>query len=128
MPVSVFGEYYHNGFGVEDVADAADSPDLLERIARGELFGVGRQYVASGLALTWHPLISQNVTWIRNMNDKSEFVQTSIRYDRSDSVSMYGGFSVRSGDRDTEYGQPDKDSGVEIIGRYQVFVTILAYM
>ena len=51
-----FLEYYYNGFGQSDgdysAAALADNPELLQRLARGELFNLGRHYLGIFLKKT----------------------------------------------------------------------------
>ena len=85
-PVHVFAEYFHNGFGVNELpADLADLPGpLLERIAvRGELFNLMRNYLAAGSSFQWHFLLNQTVALLANLHDTSYVAQTSLNYNSS---------------------------------------------
>ncbi len=60
--VSGVVEYFYNGFGKSDgcysLECLAENPELLKRIARGELFTLGRNYLAASAMIEIHPLCS----------------------------------------------------------------------
>jgi hypothetical protein len=66
-------EYHFNGFGQQDgrydPASLAGNPDLLLRIARGEMFTLGRHYVAGSLMIEMSPLWSLTPTVLMNAAD-----------------------------------------------------------
>ncbi len=103
--VYVFGEYYHNGFGGSSIVPLAQqSPLLLERLARGEVFTLMRDYAALGGSVQWHALLTQNLTLIANLHDASSLLQTSFTYDPGDRQRLEVGFTLPMGRRGDEYG------------------------
>lgn len=79
----IFAEYYHNGFGVHDLPETplALPADLVARLERGEVFNLMRDYVAAGANVIWHPLWSQSVALIGNLQDGSAQLLTSVTYE-----------------------------------------------
>ncbi len=103
--IYVFGEYYHNGFGGSVLVPLAEqSPLLIERLARGEVFTFMRDYAAFGGNVQWHALLAQNVTLISNLHDASSLLQTSFSYDPGDRQRFELGFTLPMGRRGDEYG------------------------
>ncbi|MEM8767933.1 MAG: hypothetical protein AAGE43_10840 [Pseudomonadota bacterium] len=108
----VFAEFYHNDFGVKTLPqDIRELPDeLTERLARGEVFNLMRDYLALGGSLHWHPLWTQALTLISNLNDGSSLLQTTLSYVPSDHATIDAGVTIPIGDAGQEFG------GVPIFG------------
>jgi hypothetical protein len=88
--VRVVGEYYFNGFGTSDprhYLDLATSP----RLARGEIFNLGRHYV--GFIADWeaHPLLHLGAQGEWNLEDPSAFVGPTFTLSLSDNAQLDGG-------------------------------------
>ncbi len=99
-----FVEYFRNGFGVEEAA-AADA-ELLQRIARGELYTLGRDTLALGLMLEAHPLVQLHLSLIGNLHDQSLRLPLALHYDWRDSTQLRLAFTRNWGASDSEYGAP----------------------
>jgi hypothetical protein len=111
-PVAGFVEYYHNGFGVSDRRPATELPaDLVQRIARGQIFVTGRDYVAVGGTVQWTPLILLAPTLITNLNDRSALGIVSVDYNVADKTSLIGGMQLPFGPRRTEFGGRELSAG-----------------
>ena len=110
--VYVFVEYFRNGFGVDSLPDSAAAlpENLLERVARGELFTLMKDYLAGGGTVQWHPLWSQTLTLIANLNDSSSLLQTQLGYEPGDHSRLEMGLVLPLGRRGDEYG------GVPVLG------------
>lgn len=108
----VFAEYYHNDFGLKALpASPALLPEALAaRLLRGEVFNLMRDYLALGGSVQWHPLWTQALTVIGNLNDGSTLLQTSISYVPSDRATLEAGVTVPFGGAGTEFG------GVPVLG------------
>jgi len=102
----VFGEYFHNGFGVDHhPIDLADLPQpLRDRLLRGELFTLMRDYTAVGARYEWHPLVTHTLTLLTNLHDGSNLVQTQLNYEPSDAQHIDLGYQRDLGHRGDEYG------------------------
>jgi hypothetical protein len=102
----VFAEYFHNDFGVADLPDSPTSyPEpLLERLSRGELFNLMRNYLATGMTVEWHPLWNHPTTVITNLDDGSVLLQTQISYQPGDNQQVDLGVVHPFGGRGDEFG------------------------
>ena len=122
----VFAEYFHNDFGV-DTATAALPAPLRDRLARGELFNIMRDYLAAGATYQWHPLWSQSLAWIGNLNDQSSLVQTSLTYDPSDSARVQAGLVAALGGAGDEFGGVPSADGSTTGGGTRAFIRVLYF-
>lgn len=104
--VHLFGEYYHSGFGVNRLpSDFRFLPDALkERLNRGELFNLMRNYAAVGTSLRWNHAFSQSLSVIGNLHDGSMAAQASLTYDPTDETRLHLGFTKPIGGRGDEFG------------------------
>ena len=73
----VFAEYFHNDFGMQRMPTAGDRlpPQLQTALLRGEVFNFMRDYLAVGASYQWHPLLTQSLSVISNLNDGSALLQ-----------------------------------------------------
>lgn len=104
--VYLFGEYFHNGFGVRELPlNPLDYPEpLARRLARGEVFNLMRDYLALGGSVEWHPLWSQTATLIGNLHDGSTLLQTQVSHDPGDHQRLDLGVVVPLGSAGDEFG------------------------
>ncbi len=111
-------EYYYNGFGQHsdeyDPQSLASNPDLFVRLARGELFAIGRHYVAGSVMIEMTPLWTLTPTLFTNASDPSALLQVVTNYSLSDNMTLLGSINLPVGANGTEFG--GIDSGVP--GRY----------
>lgn len=109
-------EYYFNGFGERrlDPPSLAGNPDLLRRIARGELFGLGRHYLAGSVMIEMSPLWTLTPLLLANLRDPSALVQLTTNFSLGDNLALLGSLGVPIGANGTEFG------GIEspVPGRY----------
>jgi hypothetical protein len=103
---NVYGyvEYFRNGFGTADRDYARIPPELLGRIERGELFTLGRDYLATGLQLEWNPRCNLFPVALASLNDGSKLLQLRVHYDWRRNVMLSGGVQLSTGGRGSEYG------------------------
>ena len=108
----VFAEYFRNGWGVRRLPASITTlpPELLERLERGELFNVMRDYLAVGGTYEWHPLVSQSLTVLSNLHDSSSLLQTSFSWVPDDHQSVQVGIIAPLGRAGDEFG------GVPVLG------------
>jgi hypothetical protein len=104
--VTVFGEYYRNGFGPSDSprSFAALSPALVNRLARGQVFTTRRDYLAGGMTLEATPLLTLSPTLILNLNDGSALALVAATYSLADNVTLVAGAQAPIGPARTEFG------------------------
>lgn len=99
-------EYFHNGVGVggSNNTFAALPTALNDRLARGELFTVSRDYLALGLSAEWTPLLDIKPLLIANLNDGSALLLLQAVRSLSDTASLTVGAQSGIGPHGTEFG------------------------
>ena len=101
-------EYYYNGFGLKDgaydLASLAANPDLLDRLSRGELYSIGRHYLAGSLMVEMTPLWLLTPTVFLNAEDGSALLQLVSQNDLKENLAFLGSLNVPIGPKGTEYG------------------------
>lgn len=113
--VSAVAEYFYNGFGLRQSEYAPDSirdnPDLVDRITRGELYTLGRHYMAGSLLIEVTPLFTVTPNLFVNLGDGSALAQLIAQWNVSQNWQLLGSVNVPIGPRGTEYG--GLETGVE---------------
>jgi hypothetical protein len=108
-------EYYYNGFGQAggdySAAALAANPELLKRLARGELFNIGRQYLGASVMLEATPLLNITSNTFVNLVDPSALAQLVLAYDWKEDLQLLAALSFPIGADGSEYagiasGQP----------------------
>jgi hypothetical protein len=98
-------EYFRSGVGESDRANyAMPNNELSERLARGELFTLARDYAALGLQVELTPLFNLFTNLIANLDDGSKYLQLRGVYDWQQDVQLMAGLNLPTGTRGTEYG------------------------
>ena len=97
-------EYFRNGVGEADKNYTTPNTDLQERISRGELYNLGRDYLAAGMQIELSPLLNLFPSMIWNLNDESLFFQLWATYDWKENFLVTVGVNLPCGDRGTEFG------------------------
>jgi hypothetical protein len=104
-------EYFFNGFGQRsgayDPASLAENPELIDRIVRGELFSIGRHYVAGSVMIEMTPLWGLTPTVLANVSDPSGLFQLMSNYSLSDNMTLLGNINIPLGPKGTEFGGID---------------------
>jgi hypothetical protein len=99
-----FIEYYFNGLGQDDYEEAIFDPEIIERISRGNLFVLGKNYLSGQIQVELHPLFSVFLTSINNVGDPSGILQPRAIWDIRQNLQMTFGANVYWGAKGTEYG------------------------
>ncbi|HJW81466.1 MAG TPA: hypothetical protein VJ396_04405 [Acidiferrobacterales bacterium] len=100
-----FAEYYRNGFGGARASGySAADPELTARLARGEIYTVGRDYAALGAQVELSPLVNAFASVIQNLNDASRTLQVRGVYDWRQDTQFMAGISLPDGEAGSEYG------------------------
>ena len=111
--VSAVAEYFYSGFGLhkDDYSLQAllSNPQLAQRISRGELYTLGRHYVASSLLLEVTPLLSLIPNVFVNVSDGSALGQLNAQWDIAQNWQILASVSIPMGPKGTEYGGLDTD-------------------
>jgi len=101
-------EFYHNGFGQQNGAysasDLAQNPELLKRISRGELFTLGRNYLAVSASIEVSPLFLLIPNFFVNLEDPSTLVQLVAQYDWKQNLQILAAVNIPVGPDGSEYG------------------------
>ena len=106
--VSGLVEYYFDEYGQPeghyDSSSLAQNPQLLQRLARGQSFTIGRHYVAGGLTIEMTPLwiLAPNV--FANAEDGSALLQIVTRNNLSEDMEFIGALNIPLGPDGSEYG------------------------
>ena len=112
--VSGIIEYFYNGFGQKNSdyspAALASNPELIDRIIRGELFTLGRHYIATSAMIEITPLWLLTPNIFINADDHSFLFQLSTTYEPEQDWQLLAAVSIPSGAQDTEFG--GIDSGI----------------
>jgi hypothetical protein len=103
-------EFYFNGVGTDDYGQAYSNPDILIRLIRGEMFTIGRTYLAGDVQIELHPLFSIYLSVINNMADPSGILQPRVVWDMTGDLEMTFGGSIYYGASGTEYGGFELDN------------------
>ncbi len=104
-------EYYYNGLGESDYPGALSNPDITNRLARGELFVLGKHYLSAEFQLELHPLFKIFFTGINNMQDPSGILQPRAVWNMTQNLEMKIGANIFYGDN----GDPGSEFGGFII-------------
>ena len=101
-------EYYYNQFGLRrgeyDLDGLLGNPELLERLARGEAFTAGRQYLAGGLSIEMTPLWMLTPNVFANLEDGSALLQIVSRNSIGNEAELLSALNLPIGPGGTEYG------------------------
>jgi hypothetical protein len=104
-------EYYYNGFGQPGGAYSAaalvTNPELLQRLARGELFNLGRHYLGSSVTVELTPLLNFTPNVFINFSDPSALAQVVLSYDWKQDIQLLAALNIPIGPGGTEYGGVD---------------------
>ncbi len=104
---NVYGllEFYYNGLGRrDDYQQVLDNKALMERLLRGEMFTLGRVYLAGQLQLELHPLVQLQALTIFNLSDPSGLLQPQIQWDLVSDWQLILGAQWHWGADGTEFG------------------------
>lgn len=103
---NVYGllEYHHNGLGHQRVNHALFDPDLVERIDRGEMTFLGRNYLGAQLRIELHPLVQFAFNLIESLDRFTGIVQPRFLVDLSQNSNLQVGGTFFHGEKGTEFG------------------------
>ncbi len=105
-------EYFYNGVGRDDdYIQALSDPLISERLQRGELFTLGRNYLAGQIQAEFHPLLQLRLASIANLADGSGIFQPQMAWDVSTDWQLILGANLHWGGADTEYGGYETQMG-----------------
>ncbi|MBC8439507.1 MAG: hypothetical protein H8D87_07475 [Deltaproteobacteria bacterium] len=99
-----FIEFYHNGLGKNNYTDAMVDPDIMERIDRGELFALGKNYLSAQIQMELNPLLNIYLSAISNVRDPSTIIQPRVIFSVTQNSNLHFGASISYGKKGSEYG------------------------
>jgi len=124
-------EYFFNGFGQSDgrysAMDLAQNPELVERLVRGELFTLGRHYVAASAMIEMTPLFLVTPNAFVNLSDGSALLQFVTQNDIAENVLLLGAVNLPVGADGTEFGGIETDMPNQYLSRGLGFFVQLAW-
>jgi hypothetical protein len=97
-------EFYLNGLGNDDYSEALADPDIIERLERGEIYTIGRTYLAGQVQMELHPLFNAYLGVISSLADPSGVFQPRAIWDIDQDVQVTFGGNIYYGGTGTEYG------------------------
>jgi hypothetical protein len=101
-----FAEYFHNGFGMPGpgLTLSGLTPELSDRLSRGQVFNVSPDYLAAGLSLELSPLVTLRGNAIYNIDDQSYLTAAEVNWSLGDNTNLIAGVQSPGGARGTEFG------------------------
>lgn len=124
-----FIEFFHNGPGSKESGYATISPAMQERLARGERFTSGKNYISWGGRIELQPLLELYLLHIANLHDESGAIQLRLVDDQlAQDLRLQIGTNLPYGNHGSEFG------GIKIPGELfltpaeQLFVRVSYYL
>lgn len=112
-----FIELFYNGFGLSgkrhSIEDVIDQQALFSRLLRGELFTIGKYYLATSALLEMTPLLNLNPIFFVNLGDGSALLQFIGTYSLRQNFDLLAGFNLPMGADGTEFGGLEASSDNE---------------
>jgi hypothetical protein len=101
-------EYYFSEFGQKsgnyDIDSLTQNVELTKRLERGEVFTLGRNYLAGGVTIELTPLWMLTPNLFANLDDGSALLQVVTRNSLSDNAEFLGALNLPIGPSGTEFG------------------------
>ncbi len=110
---SGIAEYFFSGFGQSDgcysIRCLEENPELLVRISRGELFTLGRHYLALSAMIEVGPLFIVTPNLFVNIGDPSALLQVLFQNDLRENLLLVTSVGLPIGANGTEFGGLDTE-------------------
>ncbi len=97
-------EFHYNSVGTDNYRSLLSEDDLIERLQRGELYTVGRTYLAPSLQVEVHPLVNLYLAGIVNLDDPSGVALPRVVWSVRQNLELTLGGSFSIGPEGTEFG------------------------
>ncbi len=118
MNISYFAEYFHNGFGVDTATPlGALPPALATRLATGQLFNVGQDFLALGAQLGVSAGVTVSPSLISSLNDGSLFAAVQAGVSVRDNLDINFNASQGFGPNGTAFGGRETATGAGVYMR-----------
>jgi hypothetical protein len=100
-----FLEYHYSGLGLDDnYSESYTEDDLAIRTGRGEIYGLGKNYLSTSISIELSPLFNFNFTGIVNLGDPSYLIQPKITWSAAQNFEITLGANFAIGGKNEEYG------------------------
>jgi len=103
-------EFHYNNIGTGDYQNIPAEDNLLARLERGEMYTLGRAYLAPSVQVELHPLVNLYLAGIVNVEDPSAVLLPRLVWNMSQNTELTLGANLALGGRGTEFG------GIELPG------------
>ena len=124
-------EFYYNGLGrTDDYEKTLSDTSLVQRLERGELYTLGRHYLAGQLQVELHPLVRFHTMAITNLHDPSGLIQPQILWDITGDLQAILGTQYYWGGSHSEYGGFDiilSDTTIPVAPSSSVYIWLTRY-
>jgi hypothetical protein len=125
-------EYYFSEFGQKsgnyDIDSLTQNVELTKRLERGEVFTLGRNYLAGGVTIELTPLWMLTPNLFANLDDGSALLQVVTRNSLSDNAEFLGALNLPIGPSGTEFGGIEAGMpGVYFSSDFSLFAQIAWY-
>lgn len=122
-------EYYFNGMGLreDDYGQLPQQQDLVVRLQRGELFTIGRHYLAGGVSIEMTPLLLLTPNLFYNLGDSSGLVQLVTSHDLAQDWQLLIAGNFPFGSSGSEFGGLDSPVDGLQLGRGPSLFAQLAF-
>jgi hypothetical protein len=101
-------EYFYNDFGINNgdysTASLSRYPELLQRVRRGELYTLGKHYLAVSATVELTPLWLITPGLFHSLSDHSSIFQLLSRHDLLQNMQLLIAVDIPFGSAGTEYG------------------------
>lgn len=108
-------EYFYNGMGADQEDYDTPNSDLMARINRGELFTLGKHYLASSVSIEITPLWMLTPNIFYNLGDNSTLLQITSQHDLARNWLLLASLAYPVGDEGSEFGGLSLASGTTLI-------------
>jgi hypothetical protein len=124
-------EGYYNQLGHSgDYKSAVNDDVLIDRLARGEMFTLGRYYLAGQLQVEVHPLVKVDTTAIVNLADPSGLLQPQLLWDVAENWQLILGGQWHWGNGNSEFGGFDvttTDRSIRVVPADRLYLWLTYY-
>lgn len=100
----IFIEYFHNSAAQGQIDYGTLPLSILQRLGRGELYVMGRDYLGLGWMVQTTPLSSVNLNAIYNMDDNSALLTAAYVSDLRQNLQFQAGMMISVGKANSEFG------------------------
>lgn len=120
-------EYFHSGVGQDSNSVEDFSPLLVEKLERGDIFTVGRDYLSLGFRQEFTPLFNFYQLWIQGVDPEGSLVQVRTTYDLTQNIVLTLAGTAGLGGDGTEFEGVNLPQGMFIERGESLFAQVALY-